>query len=587
MLTRNSKLINKKFIQYLIPSILMMLAMQFGSLLDGIIVGNMLGAEALGATALVSPITYIIQMPGFALGVGGSIIIGVYLGKRDLVKANKIFSATIIYAILISSIFAVLGIFISKPLALIFFDSINTSSIEYAYEFIFIYMITDPIISLALVIGSFMAVDNNPRLSSIYYISANIIKIVLMVLFIKGFNMGMYGAALSTAGGYFISMVCFIFYVRSKSRQLKFTFKIKNTLKDMKECIKASSVSAINLILTAIQMFIVNYFFAKWIVADEDLLVFGVIANMVYFFDLIIAGIVGLLPTLCSILNGEKDYYSLKLVVRRIYLITISMTALITIFILVFPQFYAKILGYEADNMDYANKIIRIYVTSFIPYEINKFSMNYYPSIEKNKPALITVFLREAIIVIPLSLILLKTNGILGYAMAQAFNELFTVLILYIAILLYNLKNKKYKSIFLFESLDFINLDFTLDNKLENASIASEEIAKFCKDNSISNRESQVAALAVEEMVTNIINYGYKNNRENYIDINLKLSNDLLLLRIRDDGLPFDPTKYEFDESKDYLTSGIKLIESMTDKMTYMRILNMNNTTFEIKLGGH
>ena len=57
-----------------------------------------------------------------------------------------------------------------------------------------------------------------------------------------------------------------------------------------------------------------------------------------------------------------------------------------------------------------------------------------------------------------------------------------------------------------------------------------------------------------------------------------------MLLRIRDDGLPFDPTKYEFDDDEAYTTSGIKMIEKLTDKMTYMRILSMNNTIFEIKI---
>ena len=51
ILERNSKLINRKFITYLIPSILMIFAMQFGSLVDGILVGNFIGNEALSASS--------------------------------------------------------------------------------------------------------------------------------------------------------------------------------------------------------------------------------------------------------------------------------------------------------------------------------------------------------------------------------------------------------------------------------------------------------------------------------------------------------------------------------------------------------
>ena len=57
-----------------------------------------------------------------------------------------------------------------------------------------------------------------------------------------------------------------------------------------------------------------------------------------------------------------------------------------------------------------------------------------------------------------------------------------------------------------------------------------------------------------------------------------------MILRIRDDGLPFDPTKYEYDDNEEYSTSGIRLIEKLTDKMSYMRLLNLNNTVFEINI---
>ena len=50
--------------------------------------------------------------------------------------------------------------------------------------------------------------------------------------------------------------------------------------------------------------------------------------------------------------------------------------------------------------------------------------------------------------------------------------------------------------------------------------------------------------------------------------------------------LPFDPTQYEFDDNEEYSTSGIKLIKSLTDSMSYMRILNLNNTVFELKIKG-
>ena len=183
-LKRNSKLINRKFITYLIPSILMIFAMQFGSLVDGIFVGNFIGNEALSASSLVMPILYIVQIPGFALGIGGAIVVANLLGKRDEIGAKKAFSFSIIVGMGISIVFAILSFFVSAPLAALFGQS-SPEYTEYARQYIFIYLVTDPIITFALLIGSFMAVDNNPRLSSIFYIVSNIAKVGLEILLIK------------------------------------------------------------------------------------------------------------------------------------------------------------------------------------------------------------------------------------------------------------------------------------------------------------------------------------------------------------------------------------------------------------------
>ena len=583
MFQRNNKLIDRKFYQYLIPSILTIFAMQFASLADGIIVGNLLGVEALSATALVSPILYFIQMPGFALSIGGSIVVATLLGKRNAEKANKVFSVCLILGISLAFLFVALAPFISRPLAKLFTEDAQLE--EYAYEFLLIYFMTDPIITMALLVPTFMSVDNNPKLSSIYFITSNVFKISSMFLFILVFNMGMYGAALSTAFGYLLGSIVFIFYLKSKNRLLKFTFKIKGTKSELLAAIKASSASAINMTLTAIQMLIVNIVIGNVITDLNDLAIFGLLANMVFVFDLFSGGILAIIPNICGILYGEKDMYSLKKIVKKIYLYNILIATIIVAFIMIFPSVYTNLFGYGNSN-EYADKIMRIYLISFVPYEISKFTMNYYPTTGKNMPSYVCLALREAIIILPVSLVLLHTMGIEGYAVAQATTEVTTVIITYIFVLVYGKAKNKGKGIFLFEPMDFKVYDVTLKNDIANAATVSKEIIDFAKENNIDNRDANIIGLASEEMVSNIINYGYNKNKENFIDVCLKISDDLLLLRIRDDGMPFDPTKYEYDKNEDYFVDAIKMIEKLTDKMTYIRMLSLNNTTFEINLKG-
>ncbi len=583
MFERNAKLINKKFYQYLIPSVLTIFAMQIASLFDGIIVGNFLGNDALSATSLVMPILYIVQTPGLALGVGGAIVVGILLGKRDLKKANKAFSACFVYGTIIALIFAALAPIVSMPLAELF----SSQLVDYSYQYIFIYLLTDPIITIGVLIASFMIVDNNPRLSSIFNIFSMAVKIGSMFLFILVFDMGMYGAALSTGFGYFVGFIFIIVYAKSNKRMLKFTLKIKGTFGDLKDALKASSATAISLLLTAIQMCIVNIIISNVLTDMLDIIIFGLVANMVFVFDLFSGGILGLIPTICGILYGEKDMFSLKSVVRKIYILNIAVTVIISILVLSIPNVYSAMFGFTTEDEYELSRtafMLRIYLLSFIPYEINKFSTSYYPSIEKNVPSYVTVLLREAILVIPLNIILINTNGLLGYVLAQVITEFATVVISYIFVILYGKYKNKGSGIFLFEKITYDSYDISVDNNIDNASLISKEITAFALIHGASNHSAQIIGLASEEYISNIIYYGYTKKKQNYIDVNLKIIDDNMLLRIRDDGMPFDPTKYEFDDGVEYNTSGINMINKLTNKVSYMRVLSLNNTIIEMKM---
>ena len=580
-LERNSKLVNRKFIQYLIPSILMVFAMQFGSLIDGILVGNMIGSEALSATALVVPTLYFIQLPGFALGVGGSIVIANLLGKRDVIGAKKAFSISIVIGMGVSLIFAAIAFLVARPLASLFSDDL----IEYSYQYILGYLLTDPLITFALLLGSFMAVDNNPRLSSILFISANVAKVLLEILFIYTFGeWATFGAAISTGCGYLVGSIAVIFYVLSKKRNLSFSLKLKNT--GLKEVLKSSSTSALNFALTAIQMLIVNIFIGRILTIDYELAVYGLVANMVFLFDLCCGGILNIIPTICGIFYGEKDYYSLKKLTNKIFILNLIVTGVLMALIAIFPNIYALVFGYDDPaNYEFTSLILRIYVISFLPYAINKFSMSYYPSIDKNMPSIITVLSRELVVVLPVTLSLLFAYKLQGYVIASSIVEITTVIATFAFVLIYQkVKKKKSKGIFMIEKEEVKSFDVSFDNELANASVISEQLIEFALKNGVKNREAQMIGLAAEEIVSNIVTYGYKKGKTNYIDVNLRLVSDNLILRIRDDGHPFDPTKYEFDSNEEYSTSGIKLIMGIADNMSYMRVLSLNNTVFEIKM---
>jgi len=574
----------------LIPSILMIFAMQFGSLLDGILVGNLIGNDALTASSLVLPILFVIQLPGFAIGTGGSIVVANLLGKREIKKAKTAFTLSMILAVGVSLIFTIMSFFVSEPLAALFCPE---EFKELGKQYIFAYLLADPIVGFTLALACFVSVDNNPRLASIMYIASNIVKVGSEFLFITFFNgsaMKMFGAALSTGVGYLVGGLLIIFYIKSKKRLLSFSFKFETPKQVLVDSLKASSSTALNLALTALQMSICNIFISKLIDPNSvDILLFGVISNMVFVFDLLLGGVIQVIPNICGVLFGEKDYYGLKKITRLIYLINIGVTALLIVVLFAFPEFYCQIFGFDASvDPERIRLFIRVFVFAFIPYEISKFNSMYYPTIEKNMPAYVTVVCRTVLLMLPLSLILLHTNGLLGYFIGQLSAEIGTVIFTYLFIFIYSkVKKLNKQGLFLIPSLKGIDkYDVTVSNEKENASLLSQEIEAYALKHNVSVRDASMIALGAEEMVANIIDYGYKvKNHHYYIDVTLKIVEEKMILTIKDDGIVFDPTQYKEDE-EEFSTSGILLVQKIVDKISYTRVLSTNNTSIEIYLKG-
>lgn len=76
-------------------------------------------------------------------------------------------------------------------------------------------------------------------------------------------------------------------------------------------------------------------------------------------------------------------------------------------------------------------------------------------------------------------------------------------------------------------------------------------------------------------MTVNIIKYGGKTS--NWIDINLCIEDDSYRLRIRDNGIIFNPLEYSFDH-EDFDIHGIELVKKISKSMDYIRAIDMNNT---------
>src|ERR1043165_1522865 len=96
--------------------------------------------------------------------------------------------------------------------------------------------------------------------------------------------------------------------------------------------------------------------------------------------------------------------------------------------------------------------------------------------------------------------------------------------------------------------------------------------------------------LAMEEMVTNVIKYGYAGEPGNRIDLEFALCSDEVVLRVKDSGPAFTPPLVappNLDLPPEQKKPGglaIHLVKKMMDRLEYERVGNKNHLTIRKRI---
>ena len=128
-----------------------------------------------------------------------------------------------------------------------------------------------------------------------------------------------------------------------------------------------------------------------------------------------------------------------------------------------------------------------------------------------------------------------------------------------------------------------------IPNRIEALSDIADEVSGWLSGIPLSSRAQYSTGLAVEEIVTNIIKYGYDDQNEHLVGIRISVNPDHLMIVFEDDGHPFDPTQRPAPDVEKLIASqkigglGIELVRRMCDKMTYERTDTCNRLTLSIR----
>ncbi len=134
------------------------------------------------------------------------------------------------------------------------------------------------------------------------------------------------------------------------------------------------------------------------------------------------------------------------------------------------------------------------------------------------------------------------------------------------------------------------SLSIKIKNKVSELKQVNETFAGFAEANKFGVKVITAISMALDEIVTNIVSYGYDDSNEHTIEINIKLDGDYVTLEIIDDSRQFNPLKIpEADTESDMDERaigglGLHLVKNLMDNIKYTYKNGKNCLTMKKKV---
>ena len=135
-------------------------------------------------------------------------------------------------------------------------------------------------------------------------------------------------------------------------------------------------------------------------------------------------------------------------------------------------------------------------------------------------------------------------------------------------------------------------LSLVLRNQLNELERMSERVSAWCRENGVPTVAEFHLNLALDEVVSNVIRYGWKGDGEHQIRVRLSRLEDELTVEVEDDAMPFNPLNVpaaDIDkplEERPVGGLGIHLVRHIMDSLEYRRLEGKNRLVMKKKTDG-
>ena len=579
------KLLTRLFFRLLPFQVLLIVINAVNGIVDSLYASNAIGQSAMSAIGLFGPFNHFLYAASIAFVSGSQILYGKYLANERQ-KINGLLTADLLISgglAVVVTLLLVLGVVTGATRILI--------DVEPDLQMLNSYILGQAVGIPALVLGqqlfSFLSLENQKKLTMAASIACFVVNAALDHLFIVIMDMGTFGLGLSSAISMWVFLaVMAVYYLKGKS-EWKFSLR-ECRWKDGGRIFLLGYPGALSRFVEMFRCLIVNALILQY-VGNVGLSSFAASNSLLAVIWAIPFGMVAVSRMLFSISIGEEDRKSLVNVFRIVMTRGMLLMAVVVALLVLSAEPLTRLFYRDPSDPVYAMTVMGFRLLPLcMPLSLVSLHFASFAQTAEKKIMSIVLPVCDGMLgVVLFSFILIPLLQMNGLYLANILNGVLCALVVLVGAWIHLKRCPRT----LEELMDIpkrigVEEDARIDisvRKMEEVMDVSRQIIDFCNRRGIDARRAYYAGLCMEEMAGNVVGHGFrKDTKDHSVDIRVIHKDDVIIMRIRDNCVEFNPYARMTMDTDTWRNMGIRMVYSIASDINYQNLLGMNVLTIRI-----
>lgn len=409
-----------------IPSVLSMLVNILYNLTDTFFIGKLNDPYQVAAVSISMPLFTLQMAMAGIFGIGGGSYLSRLLGRKDIGSAKNTLATSVVTSAALSVVLGIIGIiFIPTFIKLV---GASGQTMVHARNYMLYILIGSPVVLLKFTLVQLLRAEGAAKEAMIGLFIGTGMNILLDPLFIFVFGMGVTGAAVATVLGNGCGMLYYLsFYLRKKSLVPLSLSHVKLEWSCYREILLIGIPASLSQVMLSVGNTISFRLASAY--SDHHVASLGVASRVFTIPIFIFIGISIGIQALIGYTYGAKNYKRMKETIRTSVLISLMISAVLTLLFALFPKQLIMIFIKDTDIVNIGTMILEAYVFAIPIAAVGMIMMTSLQAMGKAMPALIVSLSRQGIMYIPAILILNKLFAFDGLVFAMPLADLLTTML--------------------------------------------------------------------------------------------------------------------------------------------------------------